>query len=195
MPDLHKNFAYSLVATAPSPATSGTSLVVTGGDGTKFPTAPFNATIWPTGVQPTAANAEIVRVTGIATDTFTITRTQESTSARTVVVGDQISATITAKTATDIDTANSGSVAFTINDSMQRVTISNAVVTTASKILIQVRRPDTTDANDPGWIYIVNIVTISSGSFDVLIVALDWDSPVDTVIPNETISLFYQIYN
>src|SRR3990167_2218463 len=103
MPDAHKNFAYSTVLTAPSPADSGTSLVVQSGDGTKFPTVPFNATIWPVSAQPTTANAEIVRVTNIATDTFTITRTQESTSARTVVVGDQIAATITALTLTDVE--------------------------------------------------------------------------------------------
>src|SRR3990172_6513068 len=101
--DAHKNFAYSTVATAPSPAASGTSLVVAAGDGAKFPTVPFNATVWPVSVQPTTANAEIVRVTTISTDTFTITRTQESTSARTIVVGDQIAATITEKTLTDVE--------------------------------------------------------------------------------------------
>lgn len=103
MPDAHANFAYSLVATAPSPAASGTSLVVTAGQGTLFPAVPFNATICPVGVVPTSTNAEIVRVTVRATDTFTITRTQEGSSARTVVVGDQIAATITAKTLTDIE--------------------------------------------------------------------------------------------
>lgn len=101
--DAHKNLAYSVVATAPSPASSGTSLVVSTGDGSKFPAVPFNATVWPANTQPTTANAEIVRVTGISTDTFTITRTQESTSARTIGVGDQIAATITAKTLSDIE--------------------------------------------------------------------------------------------
>lgn len=104
MADSHKNFAYSTVATAPSPAASGTSLVVATGDGTKFPSVPFNATVWPTGAQPSSTNAEIVRVTNISTDTLTITRTQESTSARTIIVGDQIAATLTAKTFTDIET-------------------------------------------------------------------------------------------
>lgn len=101
--DSHKNFAYSTVLTAPSPADTGTSLVVQSGDGTKFPTAPFNATVWPTGVQPLTTNAEIVRVTVISTDTFTITRAQESSTARSIVVGDQIAATITAKTLTDAE--------------------------------------------------------------------------------------------
>ena len=103
MPDVHKNFAYGTVATAPSPATSGTSLVVTAGQGALFPTPPFNATVWPTAVQPLSTNAEIIRVTGIATDTLTIVRAQEGSSARTVVIGDQIAATITNKSLTDIE--------------------------------------------------------------------------------------------
>jgi microcystin-dependent protein len=103
--DAKKNFAYSVVATAPSPAASGTSLVVATGDGTKFPATPFNAVVWPTGVQPTTANAEIVRVTNKATDTLTITRAQEGTAARTILVNDQIAVNITAKTLTDIEAA------------------------------------------------------------------------------------------
>lgn len=101
--DARKNFAVTTVATAPSPATSGTSLVVASGKGTLFPATPFNAIIWPTGANPTTTNAEIVRVTGISTDTFTITRTQESSSARTVVVGDQIAAGLTDKSLKDIE--------------------------------------------------------------------------------------------
>lgn len=103
--DAHTNFAYSTVATAPSPATSGTSLVVTAGQGTRFPAVSFNAVIWPAGARPVPSNAEVVRVTNISTDTFTITRTQESSSARTVVVGDQIAAVISAKTIKDIEDA------------------------------------------------------------------------------------------
>lgn len=96
MVDALANFANSTVATAPSPATSGTSLVVASGAGALFPVAPFWATIWPTGVQPTAANAEIVRVTAVSTDTFTITRAQDGSTARSVVVTDQIAQTVTA---------------------------------------------------------------------------------------------------
>ncbi len=103
MPDLHKNFSYSTVVTVPSPATSGTSLVVAAADGTKYPTPPFNATVWPASAMPLASNSEIVRVTAIATDTLTIVRAQEGTTARTIVVGDQIAATITAKTLTDVE--------------------------------------------------------------------------------------------
>ena len=105
MPDAHKNFAYSTIATPPSPADTGTSLVVLAGDGAKFPTPPFNVTVWPTADQPLTTNAEIVRVTAISGDTFTIVRTQEGTTARAILVGDQIAATITVKTLTDIEAA------------------------------------------------------------------------------------------
>ncbi len=101
--DSHANLAYSTVATAPSPAASGTSLDVATGQGSLFPTPPFNVTIWPTGTNPTAANAEIARVTGISGDTLTITRAQEGSGARTVLVGDQIANTITKKLLEDIE--------------------------------------------------------------------------------------------
>lgn len=113
--DAHKNLAYSTVLTAPSPAISGTSLVVQSGDGAKFPTPPFNATIWPTGARPIASNSEVVRVTGVSTDTLTIVRAKEGTSARSVIIGDQIAATITAKTFTDIEGGLLGSFDYVIS--------------------------------------------------------------------------------
>ena len=94
--DALKNFAYSLVATPPSPATTGTSLTVTSGQGALFPAAPFDATIWPSGVQPLSTNAEIVRVTAVATDTLTITRAQYGTTAQSITAGYQIAQTIDA---------------------------------------------------------------------------------------------------
>ena len=94
--DALKNFAYSLVATAPSPATSGTSLVVTAGQGSYFPATPFDATIWPAGSQPSNTNAEIVRVTTVSTDTFTITRAQYGTTAQSIAIGYQIAQTVDA---------------------------------------------------------------------------------------------------
>lgn len=126
--DSHANLASSTVATAPSPATSGTSLVVATGQGSRFPTAPFNATVWPANTQPTPANAEIVRVTAVSTDTFTITRAQESTTARSIGVGDQIAATITAKTLTDIEKA--AGLLHTVSSSGSSLSISYSTAST-----------------------------------------------------------------
>jgi len=101
--DAHKNLAIATVATPPSPASSGTSLTVAAGLGARFPAAPFNATIWPATAIPDPANAEVVRVTAVTGDGLTITRAQEATTARAIVAGDLIAATITAKTLTDLE--------------------------------------------------------------------------------------------
>jgi len=97
MADALKAFAISTVATAPSPAASGTSLVVAAGHGARFPATPFNATVCPAAATPDPTNAEIVRVTNISTDTLTIEREQEGTSARTIGTGDLIFQGVTPK--------------------------------------------------------------------------------------------------
>ena len=163
MPDAHKNFPYSLVATAPSPAISGTSLIVTAGQGALFPAVPFNATIWPVGVLPISTNAEIVRVTEISTDTLTITRAQESSSARTVIVGDQIAATITAKTLTDIEPLNlNAPQGFLLNGRIS-VTVATNDITVAIKTMAGA---DAT-ATDPIYCRIGNTVRTISGALSV----------------------------
>ena len=90
----HSNFAFSSVATAPSPSTSGTSLVVATGEGTLFPTLTggdtFRCVICPSGTKPDSTNAEVVYVTARSTDTFTIARAQENSTSRDIQVGDSI---------------------------------------------------------------------------------------------------------
>lgn len=101
--DSHYNFAYSTVATAPNPASTGTQLTINAGDGAKLSPGTYNATVWPTGTNPLTSNAEIVRVTGKSGDILQIQRTQENTTARSILIGDQIASSITAKTVTDIE--------------------------------------------------------------------------------------------
>lgn len=108
--DAHKNFAFGHVSIAPVPADTGLSLTLVTGDALKFPTPPFNATVYPIGTRPNPTNAEIVRVTNIVGDVLTIVRQQEGTSPRTILASDEFSATITAKTLTDIEGIESGAV-------------------------------------------------------------------------------------
>ena len=94
--DAHANLASAVVDTPPSPDDSGTSLVVAAGHGARFPAADgagnneFMAVIYPDGDFPTLDNAEVVRVTEVATDTLTIVREQESTTAINVAAGNRI---------------------------------------------------------------------------------------------------------
>src|SRR5262245_21184278 len=108
--DAYKNFAVGTVVTPPSPASSGTTLVVAAGQGPRFPATPFNASVWPTGVLADPTNAEIVRVTNITSDTLTFTRTQEGTAARAIIAGDLIVAGITKKTLDDLATVTGANV-------------------------------------------------------------------------------------
>jgi hypothetical protein len=101
--DAHKNLAISSVAVAPSPPASGLTMSVAAGEGMLYPAPPFNATVWPFGVIPSATNAEIVRVTARTGDDFTLLRAQEGTTARAIVMGDLLVATVTAKTLTDME--------------------------------------------------------------------------------------------
>ena len=86
-----KDYATSTVLTIPSPATSGTSLVVQTGHGARFPAAPFMATLHPPSELPTLDNAEKVEVTAKSTDTFTILRAQGDTTAKAIEAGWRIS--------------------------------------------------------------------------------------------------------
>lgn len=103
--DAHSNLALAQVVIGPSPALSGTTLTVTASLVSLFPATPFNATVYPAGVSPTYANAEIVRVTNITGTTLTITRAQEGTTAKAIAPGWNIANTASKKVFTDIENA------------------------------------------------------------------------------------------
>lgn len=82
--DNAKNFAKVTISTGYD--ASATSIVLTTGHGAKLPTAPFNVVWWNAsdyGDPSDDPNVEIVRVTAKSTDTLTVTRAQEGTSAST----------------------------------------------------------------------------------------------------------------
>lgn len=112
-----KNFAVATVATPPSPATTGTSLVLSSGLGARMPATPFQATISPapsgSDPYPTPSNSEIVTVSLVSTDTLTIVRAQEGSTARTVVAGDLVIASVTVDVLEDIGSGSVTKVAQT----------------------------------------------------------------------------------
>src|ERR1700726_4686067 len=84
MSDAISNFAKSTVSTGYNAA--ATSIVLTSGGGAKFPAASFNVVWWNSTDYSDPSddpNVEIVRVTAVSTDTLTVTRAQEGTSAST----------------------------------------------------------------------------------------------------------------
>lgn len=126
--DAHKNFAYAHVSVAPSPATSGTTFSTTNSEAALLDdpsSGAYNATIWAANQLPLSTNAEIVRITakgaadsgGAGHTQFTISRTQESTSARSIQVGDQIAVSITRKVIKDIEDAITQKTFLTVGTS------------------------------------------------------------------------------
>lgn len=116
-----KEFATSLVATAPSPAASGTTLIVQAGHGARFPAAPFYAVVHPVNQLPTLDNAEKVLVTAKSTNTFTITRAQGDTTAKEITVGWRISNTVT------IDAFAADAITFTPYSGLAATTVQAAI--------------------------------------------------------------------
>lgn len=88
----------------------------------------------------------------------------------------------------------SAAVAFTDGDTVRRVTVADATVSAASKILLTVTRPTVTDPNDPGYLYDANVVSRGTGTFDVLLRCLDVGGLDCTLTPpSETVSLTYLV--
>jgi hypothetical protein len=86
----------------------------------------------------------------------------------------------------------SASIAFTDGDTARRVTISDANVTSTSRIVGQVIRPATSDLVDPGYVYTHSIISVTNGGFDVIVVAtVLGDSFIDLNVPNETVTFSY----
>jgi hypothetical protein len=90
--------------------------------------------------------------------------------------------------------STSVNVAFTDGDAFRRVTITDAGVNSSTLIQGSIIRPTTTDLLDQGYIYIWNVISRGSGTFDILIACTDMASGLaDSVPPNETIQFIYRL--
>lgn len=85
---------------AASITSSATSITVTSGQGARFPTLSVGDYFYATLVD-TSNNLEIVKCTARSTDVLTVTRAQESTTARAYSAGDRIEIRLTAQTFVD----------------------------------------------------------------------------------------------
>lgn len=104
--DSTKNFAKATIESGFN--ASATSITLATGGGARMPTAPFNAVVWNFTDYPDPSddpNREILRVTAVASETLTVTRGQEGTSASAHGTSGKVYkliAGLTAKTFTDI---------------------------------------------------------------------------------------------
>jgi hypothetical protein len=104
--DTHSLLAYSTIQTGSTVigSTTGVLINVATGDGAKF-SINQNVTLWPNANIPILSLSEVVRITAISTDTLTVTRAQEGTTAlANIVTGFQVVNGITPKVLTDLET-------------------------------------------------------------------------------------------
>lgn len=91
----------------------------------------------------------------------------------------------------------SASLDFSDGDTLKRFTITDPGVPAGATIIPAIQRSAAlADVDDPGWIYIPNVVTVNpnGGSFDVLVAALAGDSIAGrNEFPKEVITLTYII--
>ena len=91
-----------------SPTIDGLSITIEVADAALFPTEDFIVTVWDVGVNPTAANAEIIHIASRSSNTLTVStngRGYEGSTAAAHTSGDNIALTMTTK-ALDGDNAN-----------------------------------------------------------------------------------------
>lgn len=93
-------------------------------------------------------------------------------------------------------TPGTARLSFADGDTLKRFTIADASVRALGNTPIAViRRDDIADVDDPGWIFIPNIVTVADGSFDVLVSVLAGDAfAAANEFPAETITLVYYLH-
>jgi hypothetical protein len=113
--------------------------------------------------------------------------------------GAPVTATVSGDVATVNITAGGGSsateaVLCCLTDGLARFTITDGTVTSSSKVMITIRRPDVEDVDDHGWLFIANVVKVGTGSFDVLIQVLGQGG--DELLadpPAGSFSLYYMV--
>lgn len=102
--DSHANFASSnIIGWSGGSTTTATQIVITSGTQSQFPATPFNCAVYGVNQFPTVSNAEIVRVTGIISNTFTVIRQAEGSVARSLMAGDIMALVLTTKTMQDVE--------------------------------------------------------------------------------------------
>jgi hypothetical protein len=83
---------------------------------------------------------------------------------------------------------------FSDGDTAKRFTVTNSAVVATSRIVGSIRRPDVADSLDYGYLYLVNVVTVAAGSFDLLVAVtgLGLDDVTDQP-PLGSVEFHYQV--
>ena len=117
---------------AASLTNSATSITVASGHGARFPSLTGSEYFYATLID-SSNNLEIVKVTARSSDVLTVTRAQESTTARAYAVGDRVELRVTAQGLVDVGTPAADSItnAMLADDAVDTAQIADDAITSA----------------------------------------------------------------
>jgi len=113
MVDNVANFVTTVVATPPSPFSSGLTFTVRAGDGTLIPVPPLNLTVSPPGIAANKYNSEIIRVSIVTGDVLTFARGAEGSVVQNIQAGWIVEEGVTAGLIAEIEAAIAGGIGAT----------------------------------------------------------------------------------
>lgn len=162
-----KNNASGTLSTAISSSDTGAAL--TSGDGANFPALGANEYFYAT-IVDTNEDYEIVKVTARSTDSLTIVRAQESTTARGFVAGSIITLKVTAQAITDAITDSTVSLSAANSWTGIQTFASATTEVAKSGAAAKLRVWDTTLANYHGFRNVAGVLTQDYTGTDYLTV-------------------------
>lgn len=117
---------------ASSLTTSATSITLASGHGARFPSLTGSEYFYATLID-SSNNLEIVKVTARSSDVLTVTRAQESTTARAYAVGDRVELRVTAQGLVDVGTPAADSIinSMIADDAVDTPQIADDAITAA----------------------------------------------------------------
>lgn len=145
-----KDFATGTVASAPSPATSGTQLTLNSGEAARMPEVPFYATAHPDYQLPTLDNAEKILVTAknTTTNVITFTRAQGDTTAKSIAIGWRISNAVFKDDLLTQSLVTGETPSGSINGSNTAFTIAGAFTPNSLRVFLNGQRLKSGSGND-----------------------------------------------
>lgn len=93
-----------------------------------------------------------------------------------------------------LGSSGSSPLDFTDGDTLKRFTITDVQIEATSQLHLGIDRQQVADVDDPGWIFVPNVLQVRAGGFDVLVAALSGDAiAAANEFPNEIVTLTYLI--
>lgn len=163
---------------ASSLSSSATSITVASGHGARFPSLTGSEYFYATLIDA-SNNLEIVKVTARSSDVLTVTRAQESTTARAYAVGDRIELRVTAQALVDVGATVADDAVATAkiaDDAVTAAKLNNDIISGQTALTAEPADTDEFLVSDAGTIKRIDYSLIKADSGKIKKVHWWWDN-------------------